>query len=232
MSDSLLQGDCLALLPTLPAESVDLVYLDPPFFTQRTHVGTAGSFSDSWADRDEYLTWMRDRLYALHRVLALTGTLYLHCDDHAASYLKVTLDGIFGVQLGEVIWKRSSGAAQGRRNGYVRVKDTILVYAKGPTWTWNDVPGSDDSLWLDLPNLNAQSKERTGWPTQKPEALLARIIEISSEPDDLVLDPFCGSGTTLAAAERLGRRWVGMDESSEAIALSAQRLGLSCEVAA
>lgn len=231
---TLLLGDCLDLLPALRSESIDLVYLDPPFFTQREHVGTAGTFSDQWANVDEYVRWMKDRLYALHRVLALTGTLYLHCDEHAVNELKIALDGIFGVQRyqADIVWKRSAGSKAKRQYG--RCKDRILCYSKGPTWTWNEPAegAARSNLWDDIPPLNPRAKERTGWPTQKPEALLRRIIEASSDPGDLVLDPFCGSGTTLAAAESLGRRWIGMDASAEALTVAARRLGIDSAVAA
>jgi site-specific DNA-methyltransferase (adenine-specific) len=246
-------GDCLALLMDLPMESVDLVYLDPPFFSGRDF----GTFDDRWkGGMSEYLAFMRERLVQLHRVLKPTGSLYLHCDDSAAAYLRVALDDIFGVPEGDdaswsglqnvIAWKRTSAHSSANQRGYGKVTDTIFFYVKGPTHTWNSPmiragsPATDRSddgwavlfghelvpvgdVWTDIGVLNNQSKERTGYQTQKPVALLERILAASSNPGDVVLDPFCGSGTTVEAAERLGRRWIGMDTSAEAVAIARRR---------
>jgi len=251
---SVLLGDCLTLLAEFPPESIDLVYLDPPFMSGRDW----GAFDDRWGGGiSEYLTFMRERLVQLHHILKPAGSLYLHCDDSAAAYLGIVLDDIFGIPTGDdeswsgfqnaIAWKRTSAHSSANQRGYGKVTDTILFYAKGPTHTWHapmtraGSPATDRSddgwtvlfghemvplgdVWTDIGVLNNRAKERTGYPTQKPVALLERIIAASSNPGDVVLDPFCGSGTTLVAAERLGRRWIGMDTSPDAVAIAQGRL--------
>jgi site-specific DNA-methyltransferase (adenine-specific) len=264
-----------------------------------------------------YLTMMNARLVELHRVLKPTGSLYLHCDQTASHYLKLLLDSVFGADnfRSEVIWKRTYGHGNvGRSHG--SVCDNILLYSRGPTYTWNQpyAPASEEyvnqrfsytdpdgrrwqsvtlrnpsprpnlrfpftasngvtyqphpngwacdkarleqydrenrlhfpakptgqlrlkmyldespgqkvqNLWTDIYPINSQAAERLGYPTQKPEVLLERIIKTSSNVGDVVLDPFCGCGTTIAAAQRLNRRWIGIDITYLAIDLIRNRL--------
>jgi site-specific DNA-methyltransferase (adenine-specific) len=354
-------GDNLDILRQhISTESVDLIYLDPPFnsaanynvlFREQSGEESAAqitAFEDTWhwtqeteyAFRDltqsspprlvglmesiraslgendmmAYLTVMGLRLTELHRVLKLTGSLYLHCDATASHYLKVILDSIFGGRnfINEVIWKRSgahSDRAQGSKH-FGRLHDTLLVYAKSPDYVWNqlyekhsedylaahykyvepetgrkydltDITGPGGAakgnpyyevmgvtrywryskermqelieagriiqpkpgavprykryldemagkpvqdIWDDISPINSQAKERLGYPTQKPEALLERVIKTSSNEGDIVLDPFCGCGTTVNVAERLHRRWMGIDITHLAIGLIRNRL--------
>lgn len=200
-----------------------------------------------------YLTMMTARLIELHRVLKKTGSIYLHCDPTASHYLKIVMDTIFGKQnfRNEIIWHYTGG---GRSKNYFSWKhDTILCYSSGGESIFNvdsvRVPYKDtsgyakegivaasgkrympnplgtplDDVW-DIPIINPLSKERLGYPTQKPEALLEWIIKASSNEGDWVLDPFCGCGTTVAVAERLKRNWVGMDISMLAVNLIKHRL--------
>jgi DNA modification methylase len=158
-----------------------------------------------------YLVMMASRLVEIRRALRPTGSLYLHCDTSAVHHLHIILDALFGPEgfFGRIVWKRShahNGAAK-----YGAVHDVILCYANGPDHTWHPTPEASSDFWDDIPPLNSKGGERSGYPTQKPLALLARIIEASSDEGDVVLDPFCGSGTTLIAAQRLGRRWIGID---------------------
>lgn len=227
-------GDCLEVLATLDAESVDLVYLDPPFNTGRdwsvTHEGQERRFADKWPSMAAYVGWMENRCRELRRVLKPTGSLWLHTDPHhGASYLKVMLDEVFGIENfhGEVVWKRKFGGGGGSK-GFVRCHDVILVYGKTDEAETvpECVPGVDPcpctGLWADLVGP-PPTRERLGYPTQKPEKLLERIVRASSSPGDTVLDPFCGSGTTLAAAVKLGRMGIGIDLSEDACELSALR---------
>jgi site-specific DNA-methyltransferase (adenine-specific) len=267
----ILHGDCLLHLKTLPENSVDMVYLDPPFFTNRTHTATTRdrsqtfSFADSWQNLSEYAEFMRLRLLEVHRVLKPTGSVFVHCDKSANFLLRVVLIEIFGADQfrSEIIWsyKRWSNSAK----GLLPAHQTIFFYSKtaefkfNPTFTAysettnldqilqrrsrdqhgvssyatnesgnvifdhtkNGVPLSD--VW-EIPFLNPKAKERTGYPTQKPVVLLERMVELVTDVGDLVLDPFCGSGTTLVAAALLGRRGIGIDESLEAVRLSQKRL--------
>lgn len=256
----LLHGDAADVAALLPDASVDLVYADPPFFTGRRqrHARMRTEFEDSWAGGlDGYLAWLRPLLGEFHRLLAPTGTLYLHLDWHAVHYAKVELDRIFGADhfLNEVIWHYGLGAARSRSH-FLRKHDTLLVYRRGPAATFHLLRGAVtramankyrhedergrymhsrgrryylkggkplDSVW-EIPSIAATSAERQGYPTQKPEALLERVIRASTNPGDLVLDPFCGSGTTPAVAQRFHRRWIAADRSPAALELTAARL--------
>lgn len=176
-----------------------------------------------------YLTMMAPRLVELHRVLAPAGSLYLHCDQTASHYLKIILDAVFGAEnfLNNIVWCYGLGGSMPRR--WPRKHDDLLWYSREPgrhTFAPVMIPATSQRMkgqskkapdyWL-IPTINNMARERLGYPTQKPLALLERIVSASSKPGDLVLDPFCGSGTTLEAAERLGRRWAGIDSSAAAL---------------
>ena len=263
-------GDCLVELERLGADKADLVYLDPPFFTNRRHSSitrdrtTTFSFDDAWRGLSEYAEFMEARLRQVHRVLKHSGSVFVHCDSSANFLLRVLLDKIFGPQQfrSEIIWtyKRWSNAAR----NLLPAHQTIFFYSKSDNYKFNIIYGAysettnvDQILQLrqrdehgvskyaidtngdavyatdkkgvplsdvwEIPFLNPKAKERTGYPTQKPVLLLDRIIRIATEPGDLVVDPFCGSGTTLVAAAILGRKFFGIDTSSEAVELANRR---------
>lgn len=202
-------------------------------------------------DMMAYLSMMAIRLIELHRVLKPTGSLYLHCDPTASHYLKLLLDGVFGPAnfRREIIWR--SGWVSGfktRTLNWVRNHDTIFYYLKNADagWTFNKQyvahpegyarrgGGANprgkaiDDVWDDpelySPNIKSFSSEKLGYPTQKPVALLERIIAASTNEGDLVLDPFCGCGTAIHAAQKLGRRWIGIDITHLAISLIEHRM--------
>jgi site-specific DNA-methyltransferase (adenine-specific) len=195
---------------------------------------------------EEYLGFLFERLSQVHRVLRPTGSLYLHLDFHAVHHARMLLDEIFGPEhfLNEVIWAYDFGGRA--RDRWPRKHDNILWYAKSPKWTFNidDIdripymaPGlvgpekaargklPTDTWWLTI--VPTSSRERTGYPTQKPLKLLERIITASSSPGDLVADFFCGSGTTGVAAQALGRRYLLVDDNPQAIEITRSRLGPS-----
>jgi DNA modification methylase len=354
-------GDNLDILRRyIKDETVDLVYLDPPFnsnqdynvlFAEQDGTRSAAqiqAFGDTWRwdrgsakafeetvekggrvadvlqafrtflgtnDMLAYLSMMAPRLVELKRVMKPTASIYLHCDPTASHYLKVLMDGVFGVGnfKTEIIWKRSSAHSdtkQGRKmHGHIH--DTILFYTRSNSWNWiptytpydkeyvetfyshvepdtgrrfrlSDLtaarPGGDTSyewkgvrpyqgrywaysranmenferegrllyaksgipsykryldempgvppqdVWTDIPPIGPGAAERLGYPTQKPESLMDRIISNSSNEGDTVLDPFCGCGTTIASAQRLKRRWIGIDITHLAITLIRGRL--------
>jgi site-specific DNA-methyltransferase (adenine-specific) len=266
-----IHGDCLQVLATLADASIDLVYLDPPFFTNRHHSAVSRdrnnrfSFADVWYGLAEYGEFMQARMQQIHRVLKDSGSVFVHCDTSANFILRALLNGIFSEDQfrSEIIWsyRRWSNAAKGllpahqtiffysKTDGYkfnrsygaysettnldqilqLRTKDGdgVSVYATdqaGDVIYGNEKKGVPLSDVWEIPFLNPKAKERTGYPTQKPILLLERIIELASDAGDLVLDPFCGSGTTLVAAQLLQRRSIGIDSSSEAVALSLSRL--------
>ena len=205
-----------------------------------------------------YLLNMAIRLMAMRRVLADTGSIYLHCDPTASHYLKLVMDAIFGQQnfRNEIIWWYYNIAVTSKRF-FGRKHDIILFYTmshmwESKKWTFNPnevrVPYVPNSNWVKnsesygderyrpnssgrlapdvfyIPTINNMASERRGYPTQKPIALLERILSASSNENDLVLDPFCGCGTAVHAAEKLGRRWVGIDISTFAVGLMRGRI--------
>jgi len=269
--ERVLHGDCLDILPSFEDESIDLIYLDPPFFTNtiqklKTRDGSQEfSYSDIWKSHEEYAEFLYSRLKELKRVLKSDGSIFVHCDKNSTHIVKMLLDDIFGLKQfqSEIIWyyKRWSNSKKGLLpshqtiyfysktqyfkfktlyNDYsettnidqilqkrVRDKNGKTVYAKDKDGnTINSdikkgVPLND--VW-EIPYLNPKAKERVGYPTQKPILLLERIIEIASIEGDTILDPFCGSGTTLVAGKLNNRKVIGIDKSQEAITLTKSRL--------
>ncbi len=198
-----------------------------------------------------YLIMMGTRLLEMHRLLKDTGSIYLHCDDTANYWLRTVMDAVFGAENfgNEIIWHYKRWPAGNKH--FQRMHDVILRYCKSPRAVFNvqfqpyssktvhrtiSVDGRTDlsvtrdekrgtkmdDVWA-IPYLHSQAKERLGYPTQKPLALLKRIIAASSNPDDIVLDPFCGCATACIAAEQLDRQWVGVDLSPLAATLVLRR---------
>lgn len=362
-TNALYYGENLEILRRyIDSDSIDLVYLDPPFNSQRDYnvifrdeSGRKSdaqmlAFEDTWhwgPGAEEayryltntalhrgsvpdavsaiigalrkgigtnqmmaYLVEMTTRLVELRRVLKPTGTLYLHCDPTASSYLRLVLDAIFSPErfLAEIVWKRTTTHSDAKK--WSPDADRLLVYSKTGEFTFNPIYAADNTdytdseyrfkdddgrvfalgdiaspnprpnlmyewhgykppakgwrfsletmekldaegrifhrgpdkrprvkryldemkgtrigaVWTDLPNVHPWSAERLGYPTQKPLALLERVIEASSNPGDLVLDPFCGCGTALVAAQKLGRSWIGIDITYLSIAVMRARL--------
>lgn len=271
IENSIVCGDAIEVMKSIDENCVDLIYLDPPFFTQDTQSlvssknKVAYSFDDKWEDMDSYLNYMEERLRECKRILKETGSIFLHCDRNASHYLKVLMDKIFGISnfQSEIIWayKRWSNSKKGLLNNH----QVILFYSKTKKFKFNKiytgysettnvdqilqervrdkngksvykfdqngntvigqskkgVPLSD--VW-EIPFLNPKAKERVGYPTQKPIILLEQILRLVTDEEDLVVDPFLGSGTTAVAAKLLNRKYIGIDKSKEAIKLANDRL--------
>ena len=248
----LIWGDNLHIMRSIPSNTVDLIYIDPPFFSGRNYNKIWGdnnelrSFEDIWkGGLDGYLIWLNARLYEMKRILKSTGSIYLHCDWHASHYIKVEMDKIFGYDFlqNEIIWSYRSGGGSKRRYG--RKHDVLLWYtcskdnyyfntdevripydaiiANSRKQDFNKKGKVSGSVW-DISRPPNHSKEWIGYPTQKPEAVLERIIKAHSNESDVVLDCFVGGGTTAAVAQRLNRRFIACDQSRVAIAVTAERL--------
>ncbi|WP_241618889.1 DNA-methyltransferase [Rosenbergiella epipactidis] len=252
-------------------ESIDLIYLDPPFFKNKKFTGISSSdlrkysFDDFWKGSDDYAKFLFDRISLCKGLLKKTGSIFVHCDTSAVHIIRNIMNIIFGEDnfRSEIIWyyKRWSNAKKGLLNSH----QNIMFFSKTKDFKWNQalvdysettnldqimqrrkrnslgkteyekdlsgeiviggvkkgVPLGD--VW-EIPFLNPKAKERTGYPTQKPILLLDKIIQLTTDEGDVVLDPFCGSGTTLVSAKLLNRKYIGIDESGDAISLSKERL--------
>lgn len=298
--NKLFWGDNKQVLAHLLKEyrgEVDLIYIDPPFDSKADYVkrikinekklnGVDQSileqmqYTDIW-EKDEYLQFMYERLILVRELLSDTGSVYLHCDWHRNSYIRLIMDEVFGEDnfINEIVWGyRIQGVG---KTTWARKHDTILLYTKSNKYTFKPLkekviygkPFIDTQVeQSDISNLNQKEKdeieeciknkkslplrlknklfdtyfaevyvrdvwdhddtkplisgssEYVDYPTQKPEGLLERIINSSSNKGDLVMDCFMGSGTTLAVAERLGRRWIGCDINKGAIITTTERL--------
>ena len=219
---------------------------------------TIDGYTDHWESPSAYLSMLEPRLRLMHRLLSPAGSLCLHLDWHASAFARLLLDEIFGPErlLNEIAWVYHGPSPIQR--AFNRKHDTLLVYTKTDAYTFNadavrtpydpatlrtfagspragfgKVPdlerGKVPEDWWYFPVVARLHHERTGYPTQKPEALLTRVIAASSPPGGLVGDFFCGSGTTLVAAERLGRAWVGCDAHPLACHVAHHRLLLDSE---
>jgi site-specific DNA-methyltransferase (adenine-specific) len=264
-------GNCLERLHEIESNKIDLVYFDPPFFTQKKHTLTnkenskTYEFEDKYDSIEHYLRLIKSTLLESKRVLKNTGSVFLHCDKTASHHIRIVLDEVFGKKnfQSEIIWsyKRWSNAKKGLLNSH----QIIFFYSKSDIFKFNTiytgysattnldqilqdrernengksvykkdengksiigkekkgVPLSD--VW-EIPYLNPKAKERSGYPTQKPVLLLNQIINIATNEGDLVLDPFCGSGTTCVSAKSLKRNYIGIDISYDAVELANSRL--------
>ena len=270
-TNKIIHGNCIEKLKEIEANRIDLVYFDPPFFTQKKHSlsnrenSKIYEFEDKHESLKEYLGLIENTLIHCKRVLKDTGSVFLHCDKTASHHIRIVLDKVFGKEnfQSEIVWsyKRWSNAKKGLLNSH----QIIFFYSKTDDFKFNTlytnysattnldqilqdrerdgngksvykrdedgnailgkekkgVPLSD--VW-EIPYLNPKAKERTGYPTQKPVLLLNQIITIATDEGDLVLDPFCGSGTTCVSAKSLKRNYIGIDLSIDAVELANSRL--------
>ena len=266
MENKVFFADNLTTLREIPSETIDLIYIDPPFNTGRIQsrkrfktiqdesgdrVGFAGRTYKSevlsengYMDVfDDYTAFLQPRLQEAWRVLKPNGSLYFHIDYREVHYCKVMLDQIFGREnfLNEIIWAYDYGGRA--KDRWPAKHDNILYYAKDRhSYTFNReaidripymAPGlvskekaargklPTDTWWHTIVGTN--SKEKTGYPTQKPLAIIERILYASSNPGDLVLDFFAGSGTTGAACLKLGRRFILVDNNPQSIEIMKKR---------
>ena len=297
---SIFTGDNLPIMRGMNSESVDLIYLDPPFNSKHNYAAPIGSkaakaaFKDTWTLSDvdiawtdeikkknpdlysviiaisnvgdksdmSYLIYMAVRMMEMYRVLKPIGSIYLHCDTTMSHSLKLMMDAIFGKGnfRNEIVWSYRRWPA--KQNNFQKQHDVLFRYSKSADVIWNqlyeplaestlkadggkkilnifdektgkrkrgvktgeDSPGAPMRDVWSIGIISPTAKERTGYPTQKPLALLDRIIKASSNEGDMVFDPFCGCATTLIAAEKEQRQWIGIDISDKAVDLVKQRL--------
>lgn len=271
MHNKILEGDCIDRMKSIDKESIDLIYLDPPFFTEKKHTlknrdrTKEFSFDDSWGNDKVYAEFLKERMEVMHTLLKDTGSIFVHCDKSGEHIVRAILDQVFSPSnfQSEIIWtyKRWSNS----KKGLLPSHQNIYFYSKTKKFKFNSIftsysettnidqilqrrtrDGDNKSVYdrdssgnvkngdrkkgvplsdvWDIPYLNPKAKERVGYPTQKPILLLEQIIKLVTNEGDLVLDPFCGSGTTCVASKLLGRNYIGIDKSLDAVKLSNKRL--------
>jgi len=231
------RGDCLELLRRLPSESVDLAYMDPPFATGRRLVGREGlAFDDQWPTIESWMEFISPRIRLVLDSLTATGSILVHCDWRTSHHIRFLLDDLLGPECfqNQLVWGYGLGGSSPKR--FARKHDDIIWYSARPeAWYFDPpmVPATSNRMRgrlkkatdiLDVPALNNMAKERNGWPTQKPLALLEILVRACAPVGGLVLDPMCGSGTTLVAACNTDRRYLGFDRCSDAVSLARTRL--------
>jgi len=233
-TDEILCADCLDVLARLPAGIADLVYMDPPFNTGATRRTDSAAYPDAWPDIDAYLAYWRLRTEAAIRTLKPDGSILIHCDWRTSHRFRCLLDELLGPEafVNHLIWSYGLGGSSPRR--FARKHDDILFYAKSGAYFFQPpmIPATSQRMRgrlkkatdvIDVPSINNMASERTGYPTQKPVALLRLLIEACCPPVGLVLNPCCGSGTALVAAALTGRRFLGVDQNPEAVAIARAR---------
>lgn len=264
-------SDSVEYMKNIQNGSVQLVYMDPPFYTQKTQSqynkdqNKSVSFSDKWKNKEEYLAFIKKNLIECRLKMSDSALIFLHCDTSANHLLRVLLDEIFGSNmfLNEIVWsyKRWSNSSKKLLDAH----QTIWVYSKTKNYKFNRIHTSyspttnvdqilqqrernsngvvvykrneDDEIigttekngvplrdvW-EIPFLNPKAKERVGYPTQKPIELLKRIAQLSCDENDLILDPFCGSGSLGVVASLRNYRYIGTDISKDAIEICNNRI--------
>lgn len=244
-------------------ETVDLLYIDPPFNSGRVQVRGSMSYQDA-LPRSDYVAFLRAIIAPAVAALRPGGALWVQCDESADWIVRGVLEGEARLVFqNSVVWNYYNKISNATRR-FASAHDTLFLFAKRGAsmffdaqteprdkparflkrqnvagkmvnvrdadgrcvYVETDVRGVND-VWR-IPCLQPASREWTGYPTQKPEALLERVVRSTSRPGDLVVDPMCGSGTALAVAARLGRRWAGSDESAAAVEVARRRLGERC----
>ncbi|MCH7791049.1 MAG: site-specific DNA-methyltransferase [Planctomycetes bacterium] len=228
--------DWIDLARELMPASIDLLYVDPPFNTGKVKSSHAGSYQDAWPTTDAWIDWLRERLVATLPALKPTASILLHLDQRTSHRARCLLDELLGEDrfVNHLIWSYGLGGSSPRR--FARKHDDILFYCLDPNAYYFDppmVPATSNRMKgqlkkatdiIDIPAINNMASERTGYPTQKPVALLDLLIRACCPEGGTVLDPCCGSGTTLVAATAAGRNGVGCDKNPDAVKIARERL--------
>lgn len=242
-------GNSLEILKQIQDGAIDLIFADPPYNLGKDF----GNDSDTWIDREEYLDWCYEWIDECFRVLKDNGTFYLMNSTQNIPFISVYIQKKYNI-INDIIWSYDSSGVQSKKK-YGSLFEPIIMANKSPkntyTFNWEDilveaktgakrklidyrkdppqpyntqkVPGN---VW-EFPRVRFKMKEYENHPSQKPEALLERIIKASSNEGDIVLDPFAGSFTTGAVATRLGRKTIGIELNSEYYKIGIRRVGIS-----
>jgi modification methylase len=245
LRNQILTGDCIAAMNALPPDSVDMVFADPPYNLQlsgelhRPNNSRVDGVEDAWdkfASFTEYDRFTHDWLSAAHRVLKSSGSLWVIGSYHNIFRVGATLQDLGYWILNDVIWRKTNPMPNFRGKRFTNAHETMIWCAKDedakPTFNYQAMKALNDGIqmrsdWL-FPICSGGERikidGRKAHPTQKPEALLHRVLLAASKPGDLILDPFFGSGTTGAVAKRLGRDWIGIEREADYIEIARRRI--------
>jgi len=248
----LYRGDCIEVMKCFPDESIDLVYADPPYNLSRHGLkwsdkqgagrrksgGNYYMMKETWDmfEESDYRRFSVQWLAEVKRLLKPGGSLYVSCTYHNVGELLVILRDLGLKCLNVIVWEKTNPHPNLTRRMFTHSSEFVLFFAKGKKWTFHYEEmkkysangGQLKDVWR-LPLCQGAERirradGRAAHPTQKPQALLERIISASSRRGDLVLDPFLGTGTTALVAEQLGRKWIGIENDTNYISLSVERL--------
>jgi len=245
-SGHILVGDCVQELSGLEADSVDLIFADPPYNLQlggellrpnNTPVDGVDDDWDKFASFAEYDRFTHAWLQEARRVLKGSGTLWVIGSYHNIHRIGTALQDIGFWLLNDVVWRKTNPMPNFRGRRFTNAQETLIWCSKSEdhkryTFNYEAMKSLNEDIqmrsdWL-LPLCTGQERlkrdGRKAHPTQKPESLLQRVILAGSNPGDVVLDPFLGSGTTAAVAKSLGRRWIGIERSQEYADIAAERI--------
>ena len=238
MKNSILHGDCLEVLKTIENDSVQLIWSDPPFNTGDRQRHSKGNYYVDRYKFDDYPVMMRNVITECHKKLKETGVMCLCLDYREVHRIKMISDGVFGEEnfLGEIIWHSELGSIS--KKCWTMKHNTILIYSKTEDYTFHFdrlptqtrkspkgkyiQPKIVTSVWQHtMSNTDAQ---RVDYPNQKPLEIIEPFVLVHSDPGDVVLDPFAGSGSTGEAAKRHKRKYILIDKNEQAIGTMKKRL--------
>ena len=238
------QKDNLSYVRNMVDNSIDLIYIDPPFNSGKTQVRGDVSYEDNFPTRKSYLNFMAEVCQLLYKKLKSDGSFFIHIDYHESHYIKIMLDDIYGDECfqNEIIWAYDYGGRSKKK--WPSKHDTIFWYTKDPkhyTFNYDEMdripymaPGlvgkekaargktPTDVWWHTIVQTN--SKEKTGYPTQKPLGILERIVKVHSNEGDVLLDCFAGSGSFGEAAAKNNRNCLLIENNEDAIKIMLERL--------
>ncbi|MDB5696323.1 MAG: modification methylase [Sphingomonas bacterium] len=243
--DSIVMGDCIAVLKSLPAKSVDCIFADPPYNLQLggelfrpdgSHVDAVTDDWDKFESLKHYDAFTRAWAAEAHRVLKDDGTIWVIGSYHNIFRVGVGLQDLGFWILNDIIWRKANPMPNFRGTRFTNAHETLIWASKGEkakyTFNYRSMKTLNDELQMrsdwEFPICGGPERLKAGGvkvhPTQKPEALLYRVLLACTKPGDVVLDPFFGTGTTGAVAKRLGRHWVGIEREAEYCAAAAARI--------
>ena len=243
--DQILMGDCIATMKALPARSVDMIFADPPYNLQlggelfRPDGSHVDAVTDDWDKFDTFAAYdafTRAWLAEAHRILKDNGTIWVIGSYHNIFRVGTAVQDLGYWILNDIVWRKANPMPNFRGTRFTNAHETLILASKGEkakyTFNYRSMKTLNDELQMrsdwEFPICGGQERLKKGGqkvhPTQKPEALLYRILLACTQPGDVVLDPFFGTGTTGAVAKRLGRRWIGIEREPGYCAAAIERI--------